>query len=403
MRQRFLSVLLGMTVVVAAATLGACSGAEGQAAVGGACVGPGVSAGEVRIGLVYSDSGAGHEAFSAARAGVEGRLGLANEAGGVHGRQVRYEWRDDEASPSTNAEVAKDLVRDGSVFGLLMITTSSSGSIDELGSQGVPVVGLADPTWAEHPNMFSHNYGTSPQTVGRYIQAAGGTKVAIVTTGNAAYTMTYAGQYAAGIESAGLATVATIPYSSGGDSQIRIAQQIAASGADALIGLTTPDDFARVMDGVRTARLNLKASVSLAGYDRANLATLGPALAGVSFPVYFRPFEAGGAAIERYQAAMVKFAPEVVLPEQQFSMYAYIDTDLLLRGLELAGPCPTRQGFIEALRKVTDYDAGGLIEPVNLATNPHQLLECNAFVQIDQTGSAFQVTRERLCANSTGS
>ncbi len=39
---------------------------------------------------------------------------------------------------------------------------------------------------------------------------------------------------------------------------------------------------------------------------------------------------------------------------------SYISTDLMIKGLELAGKNPTRPGFISALRKVTNYTANGV-------------------------------------------
>lgn len=109
-----------------------------------------------------------------------------------------------------------------------------------------------------------------------------------------------------------------------------------------------------------------------------------------------------GALIERYRGAMTRFAPETALPEQQFAMFAYIYTDLFLQGLRLAGTCPTREGFISSLLKVADYNAGGLIEQVDLRNNIGKVPDCNAFVQIDSTGSAYQVTHERLCGDGSG-
>ncbi|WP_308301235.1 ABC transporter substrate-binding protein [Frankia sp. Mgl5] len=181
-----------------------------------------------------------------------------------------------------------------------------------------------------------------------------------------------------------------------------MARQLAETGADALLNLGTPDDFAEILKAAQAENLNFPVRVSLSGYDRALLTTTGPALTGVSFPVYFLPFEAGGAPIERYRGAMTRFAPETALPEQQFAMFAYIYTDLFLEGLRLAGACPTREGFISSLRKVADYNAGGLIEQVDLRNNIGKVPDCNAFVQIDPTGRAYQVTHKRLCRDGSG-
>ncbi|WP_347177148.1 ABC transporter substrate-binding protein [Parafrankia sp. EAN1pec] len=349
----------------------------------------------MKFGLLFSDSGAENQALSSARAGVDARIGLANQEGGVNGRRLVYEWRDD-ATSSQNVKVQE------SAFGVVAVTTSASGSVESLGLAGIPVVGLADTSWKIHPNMFSYSYETSPQSVGRYLQLNGGTRVAFVTTGSSASAVRYTERYASAMQSMGLTVVGTASYSSG-DSAVRVAQQLVGSGADALVGLTTPNDFASIMHAARTINASFAATVSLTGYDRGVLSTLGADLAGVSFPVNFRPFETGGPAIDHYRNAITQFAPELVMPEQQFAMYGYIYADLFIRGLEEAGVCPTRASFISGLRAVTGYDAGGLIEPVDLATIVAKPLECSAFVQVDPTGRAFQVTQERLCADGTRS
>nr|MDT0666571.1 ABC transporter substrate-binding protein [Micromonospora sp. DSM 115978] len=160
---------------------------------------------------------------------------------------------------------------------------------------------------------------------------------------------------AADLNSVGLGTPTMIQYTAGSDSPERVARQVAAFGADALISIVAPNDFADILRAARSADVRLAVTLTYTGYDRRLLAAFGPALAGVSMPVYFRPFEAGGAAIDRYREAMTRFAPQTTPAEQQFAMLAYIHTDLFLRGLELAGDCPTREGFVAALRGVTDY------------------------------------------------
>jgi len=39
----------------------------------------------------------------------------------------------------------------------------------------------------------------------------------------------------------------------------------------------------------------------------------------------------------------------------------YVGADLLIKGLKVAGKCPTRASFIDNLRKVTNYDGAGMI------------------------------------------
>ncbi|MCK9928583.1 ABC transporter substrate-binding protein [Frankia sp. Mgl5] len=393
--------LSGLTAVVVAAGLTSCSPGSSSGSPRAACASPGVTSDQVKLGLVYSESGMGSTAIASARSGVDARIGLVNAEGGIHGRKVVYEWRDDTNTLAQSATVTEELLRDEGVFGLVTVTTALGSSLESLAAQKVPVVGFGLQSWAEYPNLFSDMYEASPETVGRYVQANGGSRVGILTTGTPASTVGAVTWYRTAFQSIGLTSTDAISYARGSDSPGRVVRELAAAGADALIGFTTPEDMADVVQAARAANLRLATTVSFTGYDSAVLPVLGQELAGVSFPVYSRPFEAGGAAIDRYRAAMTRYAPETVEPDQQFALHAYVYSDMFLRGLDLAGDCPTREGFIGALRKVTGYDAGGLIEPVNLTTNSTQPLNCYAFVQINPTGTAFQVTRPRLCADGT--
>lgn len=400
LRRKTTYLCLSAALVATGVTACASSGSGSSAS---ACDTPGITRDQVNLGLIVSDSGAGSAAFASVRSGVDARIGLANQEGGVHGRKVVYEWRDDANSTPRNDEVTNELISRDSTFGLITVTTSVGSGPQRLAERNIPVVGLALPTMTGYQNMFGTMYSASPATVGRYIQANGGTKVGVVMTGVSPTTVTAIANYRTAFASIGLATTDTVQYSSATDSPARVAQNLAAAGVDSLIAFTIPSDLAAILQAGQAANLSLAATVSFTGYDRTTLPALGRQLAGVSMPVYHRPFEAGGPAFERYRSAMNRFAPESPQTDERYALNAFVYTDMFLQGLELAGDCPTRQGFIDTLRKVSDYDAGGLIESINLGTNATEALSCYAFVQVKPDGTGFGVSRQRLCADGTGS
>nr|WP_241832475.1 ABC transporter substrate-binding protein [Pseudofrankia sp. EUN1h] len=367
------------------------------------CDSPGVTPNQVTLGFVYPASGGSSSPLSTARAGIDARIGLANEQGGVHGRRIAYQWRDDGGTPSVATVAVDDLVQRQQVFGLVTASATLGDSLNHLTSLGVPVTGISiEPAWAGRKNMFSFIYAASPAVVGQYIRAAHGTRVAVITGSDSAASSDATTAYLEGLRAAGVSTFETFPYTGIG-SPDQVARKIMTFGADALLGIVAPHDFGQVVQATRAAGAQLAVSVVLTGYDRSILASDGPALAGVSIPIFFRPFEAGGPAMQRYQSAMARYAPESGGTDQQFAMFTYINTDLLLRGLDLAGPCPTREGFISALRSVTAYDADSLVAPVDLSDYTGKPLSCHAFVQVSPDGASFQAVRDRVCADgSTG-
>jgi len=92
-------------------------------------------------------------------------------------------------------------------------------------------------------------------------------------------------------------------------------------------------------------------------------------------------------------------------------MATYMETDLFLYGLDKAGTCPTRNGFIDALRADT-YDAGGLLPaPVDLTKGFGRTTLCYTFMKVNDTGTAYDVVpdlaaapadRNRRCGHRLG-
>ncbi|ABW13752.1 conserved hypothetical protein [Parafrankia sp. EAN1pec] len=102
------------------------------------------------------------------------------------------------------------------------------------------------------------------------------------------------------------------------------------------------------------------------------------------------PFELNLPAHQTFISAMARYAHETQPMQQQSAVYGWISADLYLRGLQDAGECPTREGFMNALHAVHDYEAGGLLSSkVDFATNIGQLSTCYQFVQISQDGKEF--------------
>ena len=79
--------------------------------------------------------------------------------------------------------------------------------------------------------------------------------------------------------------------------------------------------------------------------------------------VQFRPFEADaeGTPLDTFQEWMDETGGE---PTEQ-SMVGWINADLAFQGLLAAGPEFDRQSVVDATNQMTDYDAGGLINPID--------------------------------------
>lgn len=72
---------------------------------------------------------------------------------------------------------------------------------------------------------------------------------------------------------------------------------------------------------------------------------------------------------------------------------------MLVRGLEDAGECPSRESFADGLRAVKDYDAGGLITSTDLGNDVGRLRECYAFVRVNAAGTGLDVVDANFCGS----
>ncbi|WP_041939361.1 MULTISPECIES: ABC transporter substrate-binding protein [Frankia] len=394
------TVLLGLVVGTG------CSGTTSSAA---SCTGgraaPGVTPDEVRVGLLYPDSGLLAGAFPGLRAGVDARLGEINAAGGINGRKVVYDWRDDAGTAQGNLNGARELVDQRGAFGLLEFTVAATGSAKYLADRGIPTVGLAaEDVWARYGNMFSfsNTLGAPIDTYGRFVHDRGGTSAFLLYSAMSAGVSGATLRVGQSLQALGVQVAGSHAYTPGADSVSDVARQIVDSGADTIVTMLTPTALPPVLRAVRDVGGSPKVVLSMSGYDHSLLRRHGPDLAGVYVPVFYRPFEAGGVPVAHYLDVMARYSPQTDDPEQEFGLIGYIDTDLLLRGLQASGPCPTRQSFVAGMRTLTRYDAGGLIQPTNIGATRGRPPTCFALMQVNPSGSAFSVAQDNLCGKALG-
>ncbi|WP_232425369.1 ABC transporter substrate-binding protein [Pseudofrankia inefficax] len=359
----------------------------------GGCTSPGVSRDQIQLGMVYPNSGNAESLFGSFRAGVDARLGVANAAGGVRGRKVTYSWQDDESTLQMNLAAASSLVNSG-VFAMLESTSVATGSAAYLHSQGIPVVGssLEEP-WTVYDNMFSYSNllaaSGSVSTYGDFIASHGGHRAVIVVSRFVPTSVAFAAELTASLKSVGIPVVATVDATSP-INYVNLGKQIKDSGADTLVGSVAGPAFGQSVLAAIGAQAGIKVSLSPAGYDARMLNLFKTVIAGAYFVVDFLPFEADQPAHREFLAAMAQYAPETQPANQQAALAGWISGDIMLRGLQASGDCPTRAGLISALRAVHGYTADGLLtQPIDFRADFGKLTRCLSFVQVSADGRHF--------------
>ena len=119
---------------------------------------------------------------------------------------------------------------------------------------------------------------------------------------------------------------------------------------------------------------------------------------GTYFGTVIAPFELNLPAHRTYVQAMTAYAPEIQPPQNQLALNAWLGPDLMIRGLEEAGSCPTRQAFIAALRKIRNFDGDGLVRPAVDLSNYREPNRCLFLVRVAASGQQYEpVGTDPIC------
>lgn len=348
------------------------AGSGGSGTSGNQASAPGVTADQVTVGVIWSGTGAASSEYVDYVKAIQARFAQQNAQGGVFGRKLEVQVVDDQTSPNADQSGAQELVSKG-VFGLIGASPVLFVSARYLHDQGLPVVsgGYDGPEWGQQPytNMFSQTGNMAPSFltnglntgVGQFMKDQGATSVAAL-----GYSISPSSSQAAqavesvatkvGLKAGYLNT--SIPFGGVNVEPIVLAMKQAKVDAVAM-EMDANTNFA-IITAARQAGLNLKVPLSATGYGQALLDDKS-ALAAAEGAYFIQegpgPNSAPGKAM---QAALAKYAGLNGLPGFD-SHYGYVEGDIFIKGLEVAGRNPTRQSFIDNLHKVTGYTAGGLL------------------------------------------
>jgi ABC-type branched-subunit amino acid transport system substrate-binding protein len=353
---------------------------------------PGVTATSIKIGLVMPNTGPPGilGMFQGARSAVDARVNLQNAHGGVNGRKIDLVWADDQSTESGFSQAARDLVSNQQAFGLVALTVDLRGAAAWLASNNVPVTGFAsDADWSNYTNVF--HFGNlfdkgTVSTFGDFVGAQGGTKAVVVIDPSQGASSNLSSTLAASLRSRGIQIVDQITFSHGISRAAYVAEELKQSGADALVGTAQGADFADIYAQAKSLGVTIKVALNTGGYSTSLLATYGSRMAGLSTISTFAA--ANSAAMVAYDNAMSTFSPELADPSDEIAIASYVAADEMIEGLQRAGVCPTRAAFIDHLRQVTDFTAGGLMPPVDLS-KPKEPVLCENFVRADASGHSF--------------
>ena len=348
----------------------------------------GVTNSEVRFGISAPFSGAAKELGNQMRLGIETAFKLANDAGGVDGRQVKLVVADDGYEPTRTADTMRQLFEKQQVFGFV-------------GNVGTPTAVVALPYALEHhalffgaftgadllrrdpPDRYVFNYRASyaeeTDAVVRYL-----VKIRHLRPDQIAV---FAQHDAFG--DAGFAGVAKAMRALRGDDSAILRLDYERNTVD----------VDNAIAALRAHKIPIKAVVMVAAYRAAakfiektrdlypsmiytnvsfvgstalasELMLLGPRYAnGIIVTQVVPAVDGYSSAILKYRNALAKYFPGEA--PDYVSLEGYVDASLLIEGLKRAGPKPDTESLVDGLEALRDFDIG-LGTPVSFSQSDHQ-------------------------------
>ena len=361
---------LAVTAALGVATVGIF--ATGAAAQSDSA--PGVSNKSVKIGFISSETGVAAANFVGAPKGCQARIDAQNTKGGVNGRKVDLVTIDDKSS-GANLTAAKDLVENQDAFAVVNDSPFGFLTYRYLVDAKVPMIGggFDGSYYYEQGNEYTISSlgdgtpvaGITSDTVTNLMKKLGATKVAAIGYGvspssseTAKATVNYAAK-ASGLKSGYLNNSVDFGSTDVGP----IVLGIKNSGSDGVyLPLDSNTNFA-IIQSLQQNGVKTKAVVSATGYSQD---LLEQPIAKTIEPTdllqsSYKPIELNDPAVKTFVNNLKKYSDITGVPN--YGVYTgYITCDMAIRGLANAGKNPTRQSFVDGIRKANGgkYDSAGL-------------------------------------------
>ncbi|ODV08709.1 MAG: hypothetical protein ABT15_02535 [Pseudonocardia sp. SCN 73-27] len=304
-------------------------------------------------------------------AGFNARVSRENDAGGVNGRKLEVTVADDTSTAPGAVTAVQNLMRQD-VFAVGSWSALMFNAYKPLNQAGIPLVGGAfgapqfgDPSLTNQFSVFGPLDPAFPvyDSYGKLLKSLGVTKLASLGYGTVPSSKNSATAFAASAKAAGIAICyENYGLPSGGVDFTPVALAIKNAGCDGIYASMVSSSQLALAQSVRDSGVTLKGMVSTQGYEQRTLddPRVREAAQGITFVNPMSLVAEPNAGMKTMLGDLQKYANSTGIPS--FGEFGgWLTADALIAGLEAAGANPTRESFIDGLRKVSDYDAGGVL------------------------------------------
>jgi branched-chain amino acid transport system substrate-binding protein len=374
-----------ISLVTACASSPAPSSSTGATSSGTANAAPGVTKNSIQLALIDTATGpasAGGGSTGAAR-GAKAYVAYINSLGGVNGRKIDLTVYDDQSSPTEAGAICTRVIP--SVFALVAGTSfGDSGCAQQVASSGIPDVGLQIDTAAYYPipnALWMENGNPKAIPLGPYQEIhslyPSVSKIAFMYS-NVPSTQALATEQADALTADHYDIVYNVslpPTTTSFTPYILQAMQHGAKGVFTY-GLDVTAT-ARIAQAMQQQNFNTPVKYSNFSYNSSFQSLAGSAAVGwldsIRSVPYLDPSEVsafpdGNLFLTWYRKVNGNAPIDVFVPNSWASMAYFV------QGLKKAGANPTRASVLAALKSITSYDAGGVVngpgDPGNKSVSP---------------------------------
>lgn len=371
---------------------GAAPGAGQPAATGDACArtangAPGVTADAITLGGVFQLSGAVPGFAQTAVDGANAYANYVNATGGLCGRQLRFSIADDAFDASKHRAELQRL--EPSVLAYAAgYSTVDAGGVEFLEQSGIPNVGIAASVDKQVlPNHFSHLVSrglefTTPNPEHAWLASQGATKVAMVYAGIAAARDQIAIQKRS-FELAGLKIVLDQEVAPTQFSYAAPARAVKDSDADVMLFVHDITAMVQMADELAKIGADVAFPVYFTAYGPAFVERAGKNAEGAVAFIETLPFtETGNEEMSRFLEWLQRTVPGS-RPTFE-SVNAWIHMKLIVEAIRGIDGDVTRDSLLGSLRSILGWDAGGMVNPVDIGNKTSD--NCKIAVRVSGGG-----------------
>ncbi|MCB1256027.1 MAG: ABC transporter substrate-binding protein [Microthrixaceae bacterium] len=348
--------------------------------------------------------------FGDAATGVEARIKAANDAGGVHGRQIEFVGaKEDDNDPTKDQDLVKALVEQEKVFALLPVMSGGFGGGDYVVENNVPMFGYGiNPSFCENQVAFGITGCVTNPTL-KVGSNALGTALSDMFDGETGKTIAFIAEdndagrgglilLQASVEDKGFKVVSAkpslpAPPEQPGDVSPFVTDLLSSNGGSApdIIYLQASLSGAKIADGLQKG--GFKGMIITPSYS--------PLLLGVPGynDIYVNTQFGMDPTIPANKEMME--AVQKIKPDQKISLAlvaGYYSADLFIKALEKTGKDLTVESFLKTLNDGFTYSADGVVGESKWPDNHDKPVPCSVMTKVEN--NAFNSIQQLICGQN---